>query len=333
MKFSLDNKSLGIAGLKGGRQATRLKGLMLAIGGVLFIAANFVTVKYILSAYNVFTFLPLWFAVALLVATVAAMVSRPPWQAQLRRNFWRLSGVGLTNGVAAALIFGALKYLDPSVTAFLGRGGTLYSVIFGYVLLGERFSRRCAAGMGLVLLGVGIITYGSARAQLVGIVLVLVGYVFTSLSYLLGKKVTKSTNPIVLIWMRSAGSLAVAMAVAAFSGRFQWHLSVPHLAVLVGGAVLGPFLGQMLCLYSMRYIGLAEMEMGRATQPLFVLIYSLVFLGMLPTLRQGLGGVVVVMGVLLLVGGHSVERTNISATLLRQSNHVDKQQAQPEIDK
>jgi len=312
MKFPLDTNSLGIAGLQGtGRRASRLKGLMLAIGGVLFIAANFVTVKYILSAYNVFTFLPLWFAVALIVATVAAMVSRPPWQAQLRRNFWRLSGVGLTNGVAAALIFGALKYLDPSVTAFLGRSGTLYSVIFGYVLLGERFSRRCAAGMGFVLLGVSIITYSSAPAQLVGIVLVLVGYVFVSLSYLLGKEVTKSTNPIVLVWMRSAGSLVVAIVIAAASGRFELHLSVPHLTVLVVGAMMGPFIGQMLCLYSMRYIGLSEMEMGRATQPLFVLIYSLIFLGMLPTLRQGIGGAVVVMGVLLLVGSHSVERTDI----------------------
>lgn len=314
MKFLLNVKNLVLPGTKSrSRQDTRLKGLVLAIGGVLFIATNFVTVKYILSAYNVFTFLPLWFLVALLVATVAGMVSRPPWQAQLRRNFWWLSGIGLTNGVAAGLIFGALNYLDPSVAAFIARSGTLYSIVFGYVLLGERFSRRCVAGMAIVILGVGIITCRSAPAQLVGIILVLVGYMFASLSYLLGKKVTKSTDPVVLIWMRSVGSLAVAIALAAFSGRFQWHLSVSHLAVLAGGAVLGPFLGQMLCLYSMRYIGLSEMEMGRATQPLFVLIYSLIFLGMLPTAREALGGLVVIVGVVVLVRSRSVETTDISS--------------------
>ncbi len=314
MKLPLDINSLGIAALQdGSRRATRFKGLVLAIGGVLFVSANFVTVKYVLSGYNIFTFLPLWFLSAALATTVWIIVSRLPWRAQLRRNLGPLVAMGLANGVAAALIFSGLNYLDPSVTAFLARSGALYSIILGYTVLGERFSRRCLLGMVLILLGVGVITYSSGAAQLVGILLVLVGYVFTSLNYLFGKQVTKSTNPVVLIWARSVGSLVVAIVIAAASGRFELHLSVPHLCVLVLGALIGPFLGQMLCFYSMRYIGLSELEIMRATQPLIVLIYSLVFLGMLPTLRQGIGGAVVVMGVLLLVGSRPVERMEIAS--------------------
>jgi len=210
----------------------------------------------------------------------------------VQRNLWSLVGVGLANGVAAALIFGGLSYLDPSVAAFLGRSGALYSIILGYAVLGERFSRRCLGGMVLILAGVGVITYSSGAAQLLGIVLVLVGYVFR---------------------MRSVLSLGVAIVLAVLSGRFDLHFSLPHLSVLVGGAMIGPLLGQMLCFYSMRYIGLSELEIMRATQPLIVLAYSLVFLGMLPTLRQGIGGAVVVMGVLLLVASRSVERTDISS--------------------
>ena len=312
MKLLLDKKLLGIAGLQGnGRRATRFKGLALAVGGVLFISANFVTVKYVLSEYNFFTFLPLWFMIASLARTICGIATRPPWRAQLRRNLWPLVVVGLANGVGSALVFGGLSYLDPSVTAFLGRSGTLYSIILGYVALGERFDCRSGAGMVLILAGVGVISYSSSVAELVGIVLVLVGCVFVSFNYLFGKQVTKSTHPLVLIWMRSTLSFAIAIVIAAVSGRFELHLSVPHLSVLVLGALLGPFLGQMLCFYSMRYIGLSELEILRATQPLIVLIYSLVFLGMLPTLHQGIGGAVVVMGVLLLVGSRSVERTEI----------------------
>ncbi len=312
MKFLLNVKNLLLPGGKGcGRQATRFKGLALAIAGVLFISANFVTVKYVLSEYNIFTFLPLWFAIASLASITWILAGRLPWRAQITRHFWPLIGVGVTNGFAAALIFSGLNYLDPSVTAFLARSGALYSLILGYTVLGERFSRRCLAGMVLILAGVGVITYSSGAAQLLGIVMVLVGYVFSSLNYLFGKQVTNSTNPVVLIWARSAGSLVVAVAIAAVSGRFDLHLSVPHLSVLVLGALIGPFLGQMLCFYSMRYIGLSELEIMRATSPLIVLIYSLVFLGMLPTLRQGIGGAVVVIGVLMLVASRSVERTEI----------------------
>ncbi len=96
----------------------------------------------------------------------------------MQRNLWSLVGVGLANGVAAALIFGGLSYLDPSVTAFLARSGTLCSIVLGYAVLGERFSGRCGIGMVLILSGVGVITYSSSEAQLLGIVLVLVGYVF-----------------------------------------------------------------------------------------------------------------------------------------------------------
>jgi len=312
MKFPLDINSIGMAGLQGSSpRASRLKGLALAIAGVLFVAANFVTVKYVLSEYNLFTFLPLWFLAAALASTVWLVAIRPPWRAQLQRNLWPLVVAGLASGVGTALVFGGLSYLDPSVTAFLGRSGTLYSLILGYVALGERFGRRSGAGMVLILAGVGVITYSSSAAELVGIVLVLVGCVFISFSYLFGKQVTKSTHPLVLIWMRSTLSFAIAIVIAAVSGRFELHLSVPHLSVLVLGALLGPFLGQMLCFYSMRYIGLSELEIMRATQPLIVLIYSLVFLGMLPALHQGIGGVVVVMGVLLLVGSRPVERTEI----------------------
>lgn len=312
MKLLLDISTLRMAGLQGNSQrATRLRGLVLAVGGTLFISANFVTVKYVLSEYNPFTFLPLWFIVASLASTVWLMASRPPWRVQVQRNLWPLAAVGLTNGVAAALIFGGLSYLDPSVAAFLARSGTLCSIILGYVVLGERFSRRCGVGMVLILAGVGVITYSSGGAQLLGIVLVLVGYVFSSVNYLLGKQVTNSTNPVVLIWTRSVGSLAVAIVIAALSGRFDWHFSLPHLSVLVGGAMVGPVLGQMMSFYSMRYIGLSELEIVRATQPLIVLVYSLAFLGMLPTLREALGGLVMIVGVVLLVRSRSVERTKI----------------------
>ncbi len=46
---------------------------------------------------------------------------------------------------------------------------------------------------------------------------------------------------------------------------------------------------------------------------LHMLAYSLVFLGMLPTLRQGIGGAVVVVGVLLLTRARSLERDKSSA--------------------
>ncbi len=294
--------------------ARRYKGLLLAIAGVVLVSVNFVTAKYALTGYNSFTFLPLWFGTASVASTVYVLLYGPAWRAQVRRNLWPLLGVGFTNGIAGAMIFAGLAYLDPSVTAFLARSGALYAMVLGYIFLGERFSLQCLAGMALILAGVVLITYSSAASELVGVVLVLVGYIFGSLNYLFGKKAIGDTNPVVLIWMRSLVSLVVALAVAVISGRFNFQFSASHLSVLVLGALIGPFLGQMVSFYSLRYIGLSELEMMRATQPLMVLIYALVFLGMLPNLRQGLGGGVAIIGVILLIRARSVERAPLPPT-------------------
>ncbi len=301
-----------MSGSTGSLRAERPKGLLLATGGVALVAANFVTVKYALAEYNSFTMLPLWFVGPILAGTVYIVRYRPAWRVQVRRNLWPLLGIGACSGCSASLIFAGLDRLDPSVTAFLARSGALYSIILAYIFLGERFGVRCLSGMALVLAGVVVITYRSGASELLGIVLVLAGYVFASLNFLIAKKLASATNPVVLIWMRAMASLAVVVIAAIISGRFAWHFSAPHLIVLAGGSLLGPFAGQMLSFYSLRYIGLAELEIMRATQPLFVLVYSLVFLGMLPGLRESLGGVVVVVGVILLVSARSVERPRLA---------------------
>ena len=301
-------------GSTGPLRAHRLKGLLLATAGVALVATNFVTAKYALAEYNSFTILPLWFVGPILAGTVYIMGYGSAWRVQVRRNLWSLLGIGVCNGLSVLLVFAGLDRLDPSVTAFLGRSGALYSIILAYIFLGERFGIRCLSGMALVLAGVVVITYRSGASELLGIVLVLTGFVFTSLNFFIGKKVTSATNPVVLIWMRAMASLGVVVIAAIVSGRFAWHFSAPHLIVLAAGSLIGPFAGQILSFYSLRYIGLSELEILRATQPLLVVVYSLVFLGMLPTLHQGIGGAVVVMGVLLLVASRSVERTDISAT-------------------
>lgn len=290
-------------------RAQRIRGFLLAVGGTSLVSANFVTVKYALSGFNIFTLLPLWYAMAAVESGIYLIVYGVQWRSQVRRNFWPLLGLSLCNGAAGSMIYLGLAYLDPTVTAFLARSGVLYSILLAYIFLSERFSFQSLSGTTLVLGGIGVITYASSSGELLGIGLVLVGYIFSSLSFFLGKKVTAATNPVVLIWMRSMGSLAVVIVIAIISGQFNLHFSAPHLAVVIGGSLIGPFAGQALSFYAMRYIGLSELETLRATQPLFVMIYSLVFLGMLPSLRQGLGGVVVIAGVMLLVRSRSVQST------------------------
>jgi drug/metabolite transporter (DMT)-like permease len=286
----------------------RLRGLLIAIVGVVLVSTNFVTAKYALRGVRPSTFIPLWFGFVALYCGSYLLIRRPPWLAQVRRNFGALVAMALCNALWSVGFFFGIQWLDPTVTSFLARSGTLYSILLGYLLLGERFRGGSLVGMILVLGGVGAITYSSGGAQLLGIALVLGGYFFGSLNFFFGKRVIETTDAVVVNLLRAMGSIVVALAIALASGGPQIAIEWPYLLAIVLGALFGEFIANVLSFYSMRFIGLSELEILRATQPLFVVIYSVVFLGMMPSLRQSLGGVVVVAGVVLMVLGRSVEQ-------------------------
>jgi len=309
MKLLLDNKSLGIAGLQSDSQrARRLKGLLLAVMGTVLTSTNFVTIKYALRGINPLTFVVIWFGAVSIYGGIYAVLWRPPWGVQLRRNFRPIAVAALLNPLAAIPFWFAMQWLEPTVAAFLILSGTIYSILLGYLFLGERFTLSSSLGMFLALGGIAFMTYHSGRAELFGMALVLGGCLMASLSYMFAKTAIETTDPALIQVSRAvvtaAAGLLLAVALGQIHSDFAWH----YLVVALIGAFFGELLAHTVFFYALRFVGLSEQATIAATTPLIVAVYSLIFLGMLPTLHQSIGGTVVVIGVLLLTRARSVER-------------------------
>jgi len=309
MKLLLDINLLGIAGLQSdGQRARRLKGLLLAGVGTALAATNFVTIKYALRGINPLTFVVIWFGAVSIYGGIYAVLWRPPWGVQLRRNFRPIAVAALLNPLAAIPFWFAMQWLEPTVAAFLILSGTIYSILLGYLFLGERFTLSSSLGMFLALGGIALMTYHSGRAELFGIALVLGGCFMASLSYMFAKTAIETTDPALIQVSRAVvtavAGLLLAVALGQFHSDFAWH----YLVVALIGAFFGELLAHTVFFYALRFVGLSEQATIAATTPLIVAVYSLIFLGMLPTLHQSIGGTVVVIGVLLLTRARSVER-------------------------
>jgi len=288
----------------------RYKGILIALAATASVSLNFVTAKYAMEAIEVFTFVPLWFGTACLYSSVYGLTRRRQWATQLRHGWKPLLGVGLLCTVGSLLLFAGLHQLDPTVTSFLARSDTLFMILLGFAVLGERFTARTSGGIALALVGMTIITYASGRAQIWAATMVIAGYLITSLNRLLIKHIAASTSALLINWARVTTAAVVLTAVAIAIGHFHIPSSGSHLIVLVVGAFFGPFLAQALYFYSLRYIGLSELAVMRTTQPLFVALYASVFLGMVPTAKQFAGGLLIIIGAILLTRGRSVEQVN-----------------------
>lgn len=297
----------------------RHRGLLIAVAGSASVSLNYVTAKYAMEVLEPLTFVPLWFAAATVYASVYGLGHRRQWAIQIRRSWKPLVSIGLLSGVNAILLFTGLHLLDPTVASFLARTDALFMILLGYAVLAERFSAPTLGGIILVLAGVGIISHATGAAQIWAVIMVIASCLTDAISRLVGKYITVTTNPVLIIWMRAATITVALAAIALSTGHFHIVLSPPHLIVLLIGAFFGPFLAQVLYYYSLRFIGLSELGTTRAMQPVFVLLYASVFLAMVPTFRQLGGGLVIILGTILITAGRSVEQAKAKAGIVHDS--------------
>lgn len=290
------------------QRALRFKGILITTAATASVSLNFVTAKYTMQALEPLTFIPLWFAAAWVYCTIYGLSHRRQWSRQLRRAWKPLLAIGLLCAAASTLVFTGLHQLDPTVTSFLARSDALFMILLGFIVLGERFTTLSGGGMVLALAGMGIISYAGGSAQLGVVVMVVAGFLLYSLGRLVIKQIAASTSPVLINWMRVSVTAPLVGIIALSTGHFHIVPSAPHLIVLVLGAFFGPFLAAVLYFHGLRYIGLSELAVVRATQPVFVALYASLFLGMVPTPQQFAGGILIIIGAILMARARSVEQ-------------------------
>jgi len=246
-------------------------------------------------------FAPLWFAVASLWGIGLYLLREgPSWPTGLWASLRPILWLGGLNGSHNLLFFVAITLGDPTLAAFFSRSETVYSVLLGTVLLGERMRYYQWLGVAISVLGTGLITFRAGRLVWLMLVLLLVSNFFLSLSTLVAKKNVITVPPLILSTARTIVMAVLLGLIGLGAGQLAW----PDLTAwlwIIGGAFFGPFLSYVLFYRGLLYLDLAKGVIIRATQPLFVAIYGLILFGTLVTFRQFAGGMLMIAGVGLML--------------------------------
>lgn len=278
---------------------------LMAVTAVLFWGANFVLAEYVLQDLP-----PLWAAAvrfllgALLMLGIAG-VRHEGLIGLLRRNFAIYLALGVV-GIAAfnLMFFYALQSTSPNNAALIMATNPLLTAILAAVFLKERITRRHMVALPVAFGGVAIvITEGdlSHLASLTlarGDVLMLcaalswAGYNVMVKRYMPSGAVMAHTS-----WIMTAGALILLVAALAAGGEPHWPRASAQLALatmVVGGTVLA---------YLFWGMAIARLGAGKAAIfmnliPVFAMLTGML-LGLVPTLAQLAGGVLVLGGVAL----------------------------------
>ncbi len=274
------------------------RGLILALASIILLSFGFVTGKYGLRELNPETLSLVWTAAAAAYALVFLL-----WKGGGREL--RIPGrlvapvlvLGLVTGGGIILTFAGLRLLDPTFAAFLWRFLPVVSIILGLLFLGEKLSARELPPVAVMLFGAMASTYGQWTIVGRGVSLISVAVLFAAAQALIAKVVVSNIHPRVLIFYRNGVGAACMAAWVVPTGRLD--LSPAHLdtwAVVLGGAILGPWAGVMLFYASLRYWELSRSSLVQMTQPLFVLPMAAVFLHQIPNRLELTGGCFILAG-------------------------------------
>ena len=128
----------------------------------------------------------------------------------------------------------AITLGDPTLAAFFSRSETVFSVLLGTILLGERMRQYQWLGVAISVLGTGLITFQAGRVVWLMLALLLVSNFFLSLSTLVAKKNVIVVPPLLLTTARTIvmglllGLIGWGAGQLAWPGVTTWTNCVGH---------------------------------------------------------------------------------------------------------
>jgi drug/metabolite transporter (DMT)-like permease len=280
------------------------RGTLLVLLSTAAIASIFVIGKAFLNSLDAATFSLWYYTATVVVAVVYQRVRGRPglWTTLRAHRPGPIALLGLMSGLSTIFFFAAIRRLDPAVASFFDRSETLFAVLLGLLLFGERFTRLEVAGVALLAVGVIFLTYRAGQVIVEGALLVFAANLLYALGLALVKGRLARVEVGALTGLRALFAWPILAGYALFTAG--WRLpALGQAAGLLLAAFLGPFLGHMLYYRALRYIDLSKASLLHSTQPAFVAVLGLVAFGTFPDARQWLGGVLVLAGVYLLLAG------------------------------
>ncbi|MDP6633997.1 MAG: DMT family transporter [Phycisphaerae bacterium] len=210
-------------------------------------------------------------------------------------------------------LFRAFILIGPRLCTLVFTLAPLMTALLGWVILGETLTPLNCLGMAITLCGVGWVVAERKvdasvkfwRPSVWGVSLAAMGALGQALGMVLAKKViNENTNPITVTQIR------ITAALPAFAIMFlalRWYPRVAKglkngraMAQMTLGAFVGPVLGVVLLMLSMKHLEAAVAQTFVALLPIVIIPFVMVIHKERVSLRAALGAVMAVAGVAIL---------------------------------
>ncbi len=225
---------------------------------------------------------------ALFLAPVALPLAWEEMWEITRREWLLIGGAGVMLGLHFVAFIEALFYTTVASATVLVTTSPIILAVLGFVLLGERLSRRRWLAIAVGVIGAALIGYGDAGGlsgainPLVGNLLALAAALLVSFYLLIGRVVRKERS-----WLAYVFPLYVVVAVttlftASVSGKPITGFSTEFYLLCTLMAIGPSILGHGSFNYALRYLPAAVVGLLALVEPVGASLLAVVFFGEVP---------------------------------------------------
>ena len=138
-----------------------MKGYIYVVLASLLGGIGFVFSTIVIRNINIPSAAFFMFATGLIVSTLMLIITKKVGETKdLIKIYWKpILAIGILNAVSLFLWLNSLKLIGPSLTAFLSRFGTIFTIIMGVVFLKEKFNKIEIVGAAVMIAGAFILSY------------------------------------------------------------------------------------------------------------------------------------------------------------------------------
>ena len=227
-----------------------------------------------------------------------------------------LSGlIGIAIGYS--FFFASLNRLSPMVLSLiLFVGPDLFTGIFGLLFLGEMPTVIAWIGIILTLIGLSLFifpiktvntTNDKSTTTIIGIILAILSLCCTAYSMVIIKPVLQMVPTITATMYRMLFSAVGLIIIGLYTKKiFNWKYTLSdkkYSLKLTSTMLLSTFGGFWLSLSAIKYCDLIIASTIMTLEPLFILLFMIVFNGYKPKRKEYLGIIFIIMGIIFICKG------------------------------
>ncbi len=286
----------------GNARGTALLFSLLMIDSLHYVFARLVF-PYIEPALGAFYII----AVALVEVGLIGLVTRRLRLAPLRRMWPTFLAIGMCVAVSTRLNYEAMAFIDPGVAAMVGKMTVLFSLGFGLLWLGERFTRLQGVGSAIAVVGLAIISFQPGDYLGLGAMMILVSTFIYALHAAITKRNMGEVDLLNFFFYR----LLLTAAFLALFNIARGNLALPSaqafpILVLVG--TIDVVVSRFLYYWTLRKLDMSVFAVALAASPVAAVLWSQLLFDVFPTPQQLLGGVAILCGVAVVTSAPVLER-------------------------